>query len=173
MKELLQLVFAFAKVGIFGFGGGPSMIPLIEREVVDNYRWLSHEEFVDSLAMGMALPGPIATKLSAYTGYRVAGIPGAVAGTLGMVLPSLVMIIVLASILLTYRHSPWVQGMLKAVRPAVVALLALVVYQIFPRSVESWHTGLIAAVTFVSIVFLDYHPALAILGAALLGLLIY
>ncbi len=83
------------------------------------------------------------------------------------------MILVLASLLWTYRHAPWAQGMLKAVRPAVVALLALVVYQIFPRSVDSWHTGLIAAVTFVGIVLFDYHPALAILGAALLGLIIY
>ncbi len=173
MRALLQLVFAFAKVGIFGFGGGPSMIPLIEREVVDNYHWLSQEEFVDSLAMGMALPGPIATKLSAYTGYRVAGVPGAIAGILGMVLPSSVMILVLASLLWSYRHTPWAQGMLKAVRPAVVALLVLVAYQVFPKSVDSWHTGLIAAATFASIVLLDYHPALAILGAGLLGLLIY
>jgi len=80
---LLRIFIAFAKVGLFGYGGGPSMIPLMQEEVVDAHHWLSTEEFVDALAMGNALPGPIATKMSLYVGYKLAGMPGALAGVQG------------------------------------------------------------------------------------------
>ncbi len=173
MPLLLRIFFAFAKVGIFGYGGGPSMIPLIQEEVVDVNGWLTTEEFVDALAMGNSLPGPIATKMSAYVGYKLAGVPGSLAGVSGIAAPSMILMLVLAVFFLKYKDIPKVQATLKAVRPAVVALLALVVYEIFPKSVASWDTGLIMLVTFVLVTFLKVHPALAILGAAILGLVVY
>lgn len=173
MLLLLRIFFAFAKVGIFGYGGGPSMIPLIQEEVVDVNGWLTTEEFVDALAMGNSLPGPITTKMSAYVGYKLAGLPGSLAGVLGIATPSIILMLVLAVFFLKYKDVPKVQAALKAVRPAVVALLALVVYEIFPKSVTAWDTGLIMIVTFVVVAFLKVHPALAILGAAILGLVVY
>jgi chromate transporter len=149
------------------------MIPLIEAEVVDVHHWMSTEEFIDALAMGNALPGPIATKMAAYTGYKIAGVSGAVTATLGVFLPSMILILILGALFLQYKDMPHVQATLKAVRPAVVALLGIVVYEMFPSSVTSWHTGAIAAVTFIIIVCLKIHPALAIAGAALLGLIVY
>lgn len=168
-----EVFLAFAKVGLFGFGGGPSMIPLIQAEVVDVHHWLSTEEFVDALAMGNGLPGPIATKMSAYVGYKLAGIPGAFAGLLGTVGPSMVLMLVLAALFLEYKDQPQVVAALKAVRPVVVALLALVVYDIFPRSVTSWDTALLAVLAFAGVAFLRLHPALAILIAALFGVFAY
>ena len=173
MLMLWEIFLAFAKVGIFGYGGGPSMIPLVQVEVVDAHQWLTSEEFVDTLAMGNALPGPIATKMSAYIGYRLAGFPGAVAGVTGVILPSIVLMLALAGVLLTYKDTRYVQATLKAVRPVVVALLAITVWQIFPSSIKGWDTALIGAGTFVVVVFLHVHPALAIAAAVILGLLVY
>ena len=170
---LLRIFIAFAKVGLFGYGGGPSMIPLMQEEVVDAHRWLSTEEFVDALAMGNALPGPIATKMSLYVGYKLAGMPGALAGLMGVVVPSAALMLVLALFFFQFKDHPKVQATLIAVRPAVVALLALVVYDIFPKSVKGWDTALIAGVTFIAVAFLKIHPALAILAAAIVGVIFY
>ena len=173
MKELFLLFYAFAKVGILGYGGGQSIIPLIQVEVVDNYRWLTIEEFTEGLAMANALPGPITTKMSFFTGYKVAGFTGAGASTVGLILPSFILMITLASLYWAYKDLPAVKGSLKAVRPVVIALLALVVYDIFPSSIVSWHTALIAVIAFCLIAFLNIHPAIVIVLAALLGIVMY
>jgi len=132
MSLLFRIFMAFAKVGIFGYGGGPSMIPLIQEEVVDVNHWLTTEEFVDALAIGNALPGPIAVKMSAYVGYKMAGLLGAFTGLLGMIAPSTMLMLILAALFLHYKDHPKVQGTLKAVRPAVVALLAWWSTRFFP-----------------------------------------
>lgn len=168
-----QLFLSVLKIGIFGYGGGPSMIPLLEKEVVDVHHWLSQAEFVDALAMGNSLPGPIIVKMCGYIGLKVAGWPGAAIGAIGVFLPSMIAMIILAKLFFAYKDLPQVQATFKAVRPAIVALVFIVVVDIFPSSVKSWHTGLIAVVTFVVIYFLNLHPALAILGAAIFGILVY
>lgn len=173
MKEVIMLFYAFAKVGIFGYGGGQSIIPLIQVEVVDHYKWLTIEEFTEALAMANSLPGPITTKMSFFTGYKVAGIIGAGASTLGLILPSFILMITLASLYLAYKDLPAVKGSLKAVRPVVIALLVLVIYDIFPSSIDSWHTALIAVVAFCLIAFLKIHPAVIIGVAALWGVVVY
>ena len=160
--ELLRLFVSFTKVGIFAYGGGPSMIPLIQEEVVDRNAWMTIEEFTDALAMGYALPGPIATKMAAYIGYQVADTPGL-----------LLMMMILGLFFMNYKDTPLVQAMLKAVRPAVVGLLIVVVWEMCPKSVTSWHTALIAVAAFVAINFLNLHPALAIVVTAALGLAFY
>ena len=149
------------------------MIPLVQEEVVEVHHWMSTEEFVDALAMGYSLPGPIATKMSAYTGFKICGPLGAVVALVAIVLPSIVAMLVLAVFFFQYKDHPKVQAPLKAVRPVVVALMALVVYNIYPRSITSWDTLLIALVAFGVTAFLNLHPALAILAAAVLGLVIY
>ncbi len=169
MALLIEIFLAFVKVGVFGFGGGPAMIPLIQAEVVDVHHWLSAEEFVDALALGNSLPGPIATKMSAYVGYKLAGIPGSLAGVLGTVGPSAVLMLLVAALFLEYKDQPRVVGAFRAVRPVVVALMLLVVYRIWPQSVVSPSTAIIAAVAFAGVAFLGVHPALAILAAAVFG----
>ena len=173
MLLLWEIFLAFAKVGIFGYGGGPSMIPLVQAEVVDVHHWLTNEEFVDTLAMGYALPGPISTKMSGYIGFRLAGLPGAIAGVTGIFLPSLVLMLLLAGILLTYKDTRYVQATLKAVRPVVVALLAVTVWEILPQSIKGWDTALIGVGAFLVVAFLNVHPAIAILAATVLGLIVY
>ena len=170
---LLDIFISFSKVGIFAYGGGPSMIPLVQEEVVDVHGWMTIEEFTDALAMGYALPGPIATKMAAYIGYKVAHGPGLLVALFGTVFPSLIMMMVLGAFFWNYKDSPYVQATLKAVRPAVVGLLFVVVWEMFPKSVTSWHTGLIAVITFAAISLLNVHPAVAIVASAVVGIALY
>ena len=173
MLLLWEIFLAFAKIGILGYGGGPSMIPLVQVEVVQVHRWFTAEEFVDTLAMGNALPGPIATKMAGYIGYKLAGLPGAVAGVAGMILPSLIIMLALAGVLMAYKDTRYVQATLKAVRPVVVALLLVTVWEILPSSVKGWDTALIGIVAFAVVAGLKVHPALAILAAVILGVIAY
>ena len=170
---LARIFYSFAKVGIFGYGGGPSMMPLVQEEVVDVNHWMTDKEFVDALAMGNALPGPIATKISAYTGFKLAGLWGAAAAVIGMILPSLIAMLALTAFFFQVKDHPRAQATLKAVRPAVVALLALVVYEIYPESILSWDTALIALATFLALAILKIHPAIAIVAWSLFGFLVY
>ena len=147
--------------------------PLIQEEVVEGRGWMTDEEFVDTLAMGNTLPGPIATKMTMFIGYKVAGWFGGLFALFSMLWPSLTLMMVLGIFFLRFKDLPYAKAMLTAVRPVVVALLAYTVYTVFPKSVKSWHTGLIALVSFAGVAFLNIHPALVILAAAVLGLAVY
>jgi len=171
--ELLKIFISFTKVGVFAYGGGPSMIPLVQEEAVDVHGWMSIEEFTDTLAMGYALPGPIATKMAAFIGYKVANVPGLLVALFGTVFPSLLMMMILGLFFMSYKDTPYVQATLKAVRPAVVGLLIVVVWQMLPKSVTTWHTAVIALATFGAINFMNLHPALAIVAAAVVGVAFY
>ncbi len=184
MRLIWELFLAFARVGIFGYGGGPSVIPLLPREVV-GHGWLTETEFIDALAVGNALPGPIATKMSVYIGYKLAGASGIGAALLGMLLPSTIAMLVVAIFFFTLKDAPWVQAALTAVRPAVVGLLIWTAYDLGVKVVDPKGHGLITALihrwdwvaialsTFVAITYLRVHPALAILAAAVFGIAIY
>ena len=176
--EVFQLFISFAKVGVFGFGGGPSMIPLIQDEVVDVQQWLSKEEFLDAFAFGNTLPGPIATKMAGYVGFKVAGFWGATAGLLGVTVPTIAAMIVLGSLYARYKDTPYMAQFLKGVRPVVIALLALVVYQFAPKALglpkewlQNWLPWLLALAAFVLALRFNVHPALLIVLGGLVGLL--
>jgi chromate transporter len=173
LKTWLNLFLTFTKIGILGYGGGPAMIPLIQEEVVEVRSWMTDQEFVDTLAMGNTLPGPIATKMTMFVGYRIAGVAGGLFALFSMLWPSLTLMMVLGVLFLRFKDMPYAKAMLTAVRPVVVALLAYTVYTVFDASITNWHTGLIAVAAFGAVTFFDVHPALTILAAAILGLIIY
>ena len=180
MTDLLELLISFTRAGVFGFGGGPSMIPLIQVEVVDIRGWLSHAEFLDAFAFGNALPGPIATKLAGYVGYQVAGVAGATVALLGITAPTILLMIALAALYARYRGHPVVQDFIGGVRPVVVALLAVVVWDftlpaLLPtRSLPSdWPLWLIAAVALFATLRTTLHPALLIVLGGLAGLVLF
>ena len=168
-----SLFTAFFKVGLFGYGGGPSMLPLIEREIVENHAWLSPEEFIDAIAMANTLPGPIATKMALCIGIRTAGAAGAAVSLIAMLLPSTIAISILTVLYYRYRNVPTVQGIVRGVRPVVVALLMVTVAHLAPRSVMTWDTFLIALVTFLVVFYLRIHPIYTIAVAAVIGLWFY
>ncbi|AEJ40575.1 chromate transporter [Sulfobacillus acidophilus TPY] len=134
MTKLWGLFWGFFKVGILGYGGGPGSISLIQVVTVDGYHWMTNDQFAEILAIGNALPGPIATKLAATIGYQVNGLLGAAAALLGVVLPSLVLMLGLYRILLIYRSNPYVAGLIRGVKPIVIVLLVLLVLELIPST---------------------------------------
>ncbi|AET66575.1 chromate transport protein ChrA [Desulfosporosinus orientis DSM 765] len=168
-RKLWDVFIAFTRASNLGFGGGPSLIPLIKAEAVDRYQWMDNEEFADSLAIGNALPGPIATKMAAYIGYKVAGWLGAFVAIFGTIAPTAIIVILLGSLLVRYSDSPELQAMLKAVRPVVVILVAETAYDMAKKAFPSVSTWGIAAITIALLYFVDIHPAFIIVTAMLFG----
>jgi len=169
MQLVWQLFFAFLRVGIFGYGGGPSFLPLIEAEAVDKFNWLSTEEFTDMLAFANSLPGPVATKSAIFIGYKTAGYPGIFASLLGLLLPSSIAILALGTVYLKYKDTAWMTGMLKAVRPVIVVMLAMVAVQMAPKSFLDVPTYIIGIIALGATVFFNVHPAIQIAVAIIFG----
>ncbi|MHB8172708.1 MAG: chromate transporter [Thermincolia bacterium] len=164
-----DLFVAFLRVGVFGYGGGPSLIPLVQEEVVNRYHWMTNEEFLDALAMGNALPGPIVTKMSTYVGYKVASYPGAVVATAAVIFPTAIAMVLLFELYRKFKDTPQMAGMLKAVRPVVVVLLALVAYDMAKASFPGWVTVVIAGIAIIALGYLNIHPAIVIVAAMVFG----
>ena len=161
-----EIFLAFFRVGIMGYGGGPSSIPLVHKEVVDKYKWMDSDEFGDILALGNALPGPIATKMAGYIGYRVGGVFGMISALAATIIPTLILMILLLTVLNTYKDEPWVSGMTKAVVPVVAVLLAVLTWDFIKKSAGSklgWGWTLFALAGSVLLLqILNIHPAILI-----------
>lgn len=168
-----SIFLAFSKVGLFGYGGGPAMIPLIEQETVRHHGWLTTEEFIDTLAMANTLPGPIATKMSICVGLKMGGPVGAALALTGLLLPSTVLVLVLVMLYYKYRDLTSVQGIVRGVRPVVIALLLVTVAHLAPKSVLSIDTFIIALGAFLVVFYLRVHPIYTIVAAGLIGYLFY
>ena len=120
----LQLFWSFLQVGLFSFGGGYAAMPLIEEQIVTRHGWLSMQEFTDLITISQMTPGPIAVNSATFVGIKIAGIPGALVATFGCILPSCILVIVLAKLYFKYRNMQMLQGVLGSLRPAVVAMIA-------------------------------------------------
>lgn len=171
LQQMINIFWTFFRVGILAFGGGQSIIPVMQQEVVDSRQWMSIPEFTDLLAIGNGLPGPIATKMAVAIGYKISGIIGATAALAGLLLPSTVMMLIVVLFFFTYKESTHVQAMLRGMRPAVMALLFLVAYDVGKSSMISVPTTIIGVATFFIFLFTKLHPAIAILASGIIGLL--
>lgn len=175
MMYLWQLFISFARSSLLGFGGGPSMITIIQSEVVDLRGWLTTAELLDAYAFGNTLPGPIAVKLAAFVGYSVDGWAGAAAALLGVIVPSAVLLIAVASLFFRFRANKVLNRFLNGVRPAVLALLMYVVWHfipaVFPDSATVWLPLLITAAALVAIGRYRLHPLPLIVAGGAAGVL--
>ncbi|GIN21601.1 MAG TPA: chromate transporter [Bacillus bacterium] len=166
LKEYVALSGAMLRVGIFGYGGGPSVIPLFRHEAVTRYKWMTDKEFGELLAFANALPGPIATKLAAQLGYQQKGAMGAVVAILAHILPTTIAMVALLGALYAMKESVIVAGMIAAVRPVIAVLLGITAYEFCAKT---WGgLGKIIGVGFGVIAFLllgvlDVHPAIVII----------
>lgn len=170
-----QIFLAFFIPGILGYGGGPSSIPLIENEVVDRYGWFTVNEFSEMLALGNALPGPIATKMAGYIGYQQGGILGSIVAAFATVGPSLILMITLLGLLMKYKESPKVKWMTIYIRPVIAVLLGIMTYDFFFSSYEGIGIGqtlFIGGLSFVLMEKMKVHPAYVIAGALVYGALV-
>lgn len=168
MSLLTDIALGWARVGVFGFGGGPGMIPLMQAECVQANGWLTDEQFLEAIAASSALPGPIAVKMSVLVGAQVAGVPGAMAAFVGVTVPAVALISLLAGALMQFRATPAVSGAMRAVQPAVVGLLAWTVVSLAPDGIRSWSGALIAGGALAALAF-KLHPAVVIVSAMIIG----
>lgn len=164
-RPLTDLAWAMGKTGILGFGGGPSVIPLIRYEAVTKYRWLEDDEFGEILAIANALPGPIATKMAAYLGYRQKGVMGSIVAVLTHILPSAIAIICLLSFVEYLSHSAIVQGMIAAVMPVISVMLGVMTYEFAKRAYKGLGKSMVVVfcgLSFVLLQLIPIHPAIVI-----------
>ncbi|NPV79972.1 MAG: chromate transporter [Firmicutes bacterium] len=170
---LFQLFLSFFKIGLFSFGGGYAMIPLIQREIVTLHKWLNMEQFLDILAISQITPGPIAINSATFVGYKVGGILGSVLATFGVVLPAVIVMLILTYFFLKYKNLEPVKAMFRGIRPAVVSLILAATVMIVPSSISDISGVAIAILTFLFIRRFKLDPILALVIAAVAGILIY
>ncbi len=164
MRELLEILKSFLKIGAFTFGGGYAMIPIIQYEVVNRRKWLSEKEFVELLTIAQAAPGPISLNTAVFVGYKCMGYKGAVAAILGVVIPSFVIILVVAMFFHTMRDNRWVDAAFKGMRPAVVALIVAPIVGLAKGL--HWVLISVAAATALVVWYFGFSPVwLLIVGA--------
>ena len=168
MKQLWEIFWSFFKIGLFTFGGGYAMIPLIQREVIDHRKWIPASEFLDLLTLAQSVPGPIAINTAVFVGYKVRGLRGAAAALLGTVTPSFVIILVIAVFFAGIRHNPVVDAAFKGMRPAVVALIIGPVLSL-SRGMH-WTMLVVIAASALAIWWLDWSPIWILAAAAALGI---
>jgi chromate transporter len=162
---LALLFLVFLKMGAFAFGGVYSMLSFFERELVEKRRWLTPAEFAEGVAVGQMTPGPPIVNTGVFVGYRLRGARGAVAATLGQVLPGFVLVLVLAAFYDRFRSAPWLGGALRGVGAAVVGLLGSVVLKMGRQVVRGPAAAVLALAAFAALALAHLHP-LAILAAA-------
>lgn len=171
MKELFDLFFTFSKIGALTFGGGYAMLPIIQREIIEGKNWATEEEVLDYYAVGQCTPGVIAVNTATFIGYKIRGVIGAIFATLGLVFPSLVIIMVIASFLQSFSSLVIVQSAFAGIRIAVVALIIDTVVKLFKSSVKDTLGIFICLIAFLLSAFLKISPVYIVIAAALLGLI--
>ena len=171
MKRLLNLFLTFARIGVMTFGGGYAMIPILEREIVEKHGWASSEQLMDYYAVGQCTPGVIAVNTATFVGYSVAGVPGGIAATLGIVFPSLVIISVIAGILTSFADIPAVKSAFAGIRVCVCVLIFNAVVKLWKGAVPDKAALALCLCVFVLSVFLDISPIVFVVICAAAGIL--
>ncbi len=172
MKIYLQLLISFFKVGIITFGGGYAMLPMLQREIVENRGWASEEELMDYFAIGQCTPGVIAVNTATFIGKKVKGISGAIVATLAIILPSLIIVSLLAGVIEAFSHIVWVKNAFSGIRVCVCVLILNAVVKLFKKAVLDVPTLIIFLIVTLGSTFLPLSPIIYILIAAVTGILL-
>ena len=172
MKQLLELFLAFARVGVMTFGGGYAMLPILEREIVENKGWASHEEIMDYYAVGQCTPGVIAVNTATFVGFRTAGAAGGIAATLGVVFPSVVILSLIAGVLTNFADIPAVRSAFAGIRVCVCVLIFNAVLKLWKKAVVDKPTLVMFLAVFLLSVFLDISPIVLVVLCAAAGIVL-
>ncbi len=185
MMIYLELFWSFFQVGLFSFGGGYAALPLIQEQVLESHKWLTQIEFMDVLTISQMTPGPIAINAATFVGTKVAGFPGSIVATIGCITPSCIIVLVLATLYYKYKGLNMVQGIIKGLRPAVVALIASAGFSIFMTALFGKDTlpiqlsdiSWIAVALFAACLFIlrkfKWNPIYVMLLAGAAGVIVY
>ena len=172
LKELFSLFLTFAKVGVMTFGGGYAMLPILQREVVENKGWATEEELADYFAIGQCTPGVIAVNTATFIGRKKDGVAGGIAATLGVVFPSIVIISLLAGVITQFSELAWVKNAFAGIRVCVCVLIFNAVWKLGKKSVvDRWTAGIFALVA-IGAILTDFSPVVFVLFAAACGVVL-
>ena len=171
MKKLLEIFLTFFKIGGFTFGGGHAMIPLIQRETVENRKWVTDDDILEIIAIAESTPGPVAINAATFVGYRTAGFWGAAVATFGTVLPSFAIILILAFLLDNFMEFKAVQYAFMGIRAGVLALILKAFYSMYKKCPKNIVSYIVAAGAFIAAVFLDVNVLFIVLCCAIFGLI--
>ena len=169
---LWELFLTFAKIGVMTFGGGMAMLPILEREIVQNKKWATEEELVEYVAIGQCTPGIIAVNTATFVGQKKKGVLGGIAATLGVVFPSLIIITVLAGLITNFAHLAWVQNAFAGIQVCVCVLILNAVLKLLKKSVVDKRTAVIFALVLLGSMLLSVSPVWFVLLAALSGIVL-
>lgn len=169
-NSLLHLFWTFFKIGATTFGGGYAMLPIIKHEVVERNGWIKDEEFVDVVAVAQSVPGAVAVNSAIFIGFKVRGYVGAFASMLGAVLPSFIVILLIAAFFVEFTNYKIVAAAFAGIRPAVVALITAAVIRLGKPVVMTKYNLLLVCIFLLLAAVFDVHPILLILAGAGVGL---
>lgn len=172
LKQFLELYFAFVKIGAFTFGGGLAMMPIMQRELIEKRGWVSEEELIDYFAIGQSTPGIIAVNVATFVGYKKLGWLGGIIGTLGVVTPSLVIIMLLAGAISSVDKYPLAQRALRGINVAVAALLTSVIVKFTKKTIKNFWNALFMLLAFALIYFFQVQSVWIILSSLIIGCLL-
>lgn len=167
----INLFLIFLRIGLFTFGGGYAMIPAIEADIVDKHRWMERKDFIDLLAMAQTCPGAMAVNISVFVGYKLRKLPGAIAATLGVALPSFLIILIVAMFFHRFQDNEVVKSIFNGIRPAVVALIAAPVFSMARAARIGWTNFWIPVVCALLIYLLNVNPIYVLVAAGMCGYL--
>ena len=167
--SLAQIFGVFAKVGAFTIGGGYAMIPIIQREM-SSRGWIGEDELPDIIALAQSAPGVLAVNMSIFAGYRLRGLKGSIAATLGAILPSFVTILLIAIVFSSFKDSPVVVRIFKGIRPVVASLIAVPMINMAIKNNHTWWAWAISAGTLLAVAFLEFSPIYILLVLIVLAL---
>ena len=168
-KTLWQVFLSFFKIGAFTFGGGYAMIPLIQNEAVEQRHWVTDDDILEVVAIAESTPGPIAINSATFVGYKAAGVLGSVCATLGVVLPSFVVILALSFVLRQFQELEAVRYAFFGIRAGVLALLVKALWTMYQKSPKGWVSYVVMAASFVLTAIFDVNVIFVIIGCAVFG----
>ena len=169
-QELWKVFATFFKIGAFTFGGGYAMIPLIQKEAVEKHGWVTDEDILEIIAIAESTPGPIAINSATFVGYRTCGVLGSVAATLGVVLPSFVLIYAISFVLRQFQDLKAVQYAFQGIRAGVLALLCKALWGMYKKNQKNWASYIVMAAAFILTGLLDVSVLPVLAGCAIFGL---
>ncbi len=171
MNKCLDLFLTFAKIGTFTFGGGYSMLPMIQREIVERKQWATNEDIINYYAVGQCTPGVIAVNTATFVGCKVAGIPGGIIATLGVVTPSIIIIMIIANILNLFLENAFVEKALSGIRTTVCALMIYSIWGMMKKSIKDILCFLLLIAAVASTLFFNVSPVYISIAGIAIGII--
>ncbi len=172
IRQFIELYLAFVKIGAFTFGGGLAMMPIMQRELIEKRGWLTEEELIDYFAIGQSTPGIIAVNVATFVGYKRLGVLGGIIGTIGVVTPSWVIIMLLAGAISSVDKYPLAQKALRGINVAVAALLTSVIVKFSRKTIKNVWNALFMLLSFALIYFFKVQSVWIIISSLIIGSLL-